>query len=160
MTGVSPKTAKWEWHEILKCKAHPQIHTSSNKAAPPNPFQTVPSFEGEVSKHMNWAYGSHSHANHHTLRTHSCSESSSTPTSWPLYPWDDAVHYQLQNALWKAIFQNQKPQLSSLTPVTQWHEQLSPACDFKGFWFFYHLRHDQWKSMFHSSALFYKALTH
>ena len=43
-------------------KAHLQQHTSSDKVIPPNPSQTVPGTGNQA-----WAYGGHSHSNHHTM---------------------------------------------------------------------------------------------
>lgn len=37
-----PRKGNWAWHGFLKLKIHPQWHTSSDKATPPNPSQTVP----------------------------------------------------------------------------------------------------------------------
>jgi hypothetical protein len=42
--------ANWEWHELLQ--AHPQWHTSSNNAIPPNPFQAVPPNGDQVLKYL------------------------------------------------------------------------------------------------------------
>jgi hypothetical protein len=46
-------------------KAHPQWHTSFNKATPLNPSQTVPPTEDQTFKYMGWLLRGRSHSNHH-----------------------------------------------------------------------------------------------
>lgn len=56
--------ANWELHGLLKPQGLPQWYTSSNKAIPPNPFQTVLPMREQAFKHTSlWG---HSHSNNHT----------------------------------------------------------------------------------------------